>query len=328
MKNLLTPIRTLDRSPPRSLLSGSVSDIARGLQNEGRFAPSFNNLPIQLPIHSRAPFESQTRDSPTFSAVSPLSTPFYRSPIDRRSPYDSSEPDRSPRGRSRRNNSDDATSTQGSFADDMDMEETSSLKRLHIEDAYASAGQKRRAASPASDDLGLHMVPGQGASRGSPTPRLSTGAQTATSILSSAPSRSGFLMSSISIPSTTTASCSFGHRSPGGVSPGALSPTSCTSPYNTPASLNLSPETSVANRASLHSRTASGAGPRKLSEMAKPAGAKFQGFYMCECCPKKPKKFETAEELRYVISHILVLFLNRAPFFPASSFSGSADSSI
>ncbi|EHK46928.1 uncharacterized protein TrAtP1_010461 [Trichoderma atroviride] len=297
MKSLLTPIRTLERSPPRSLLTGSLSDIARGLQSEGRFAPSFNNLPIQLPIHSRAPFESQTRDSPTFSAVSPLSTPFYRSPIDRRSPYDSSEPDRSPRGRSRRNNSDDATSTQGSFADDMDMEETSSLKRLHIEDAYASAGQKRRAASPASDDLGLHMIPGQGASRGSPTPRLSTGAQTATSILSSAPSRSGFLMSSISIPSTTTASCSFGHRSPGGVSPGALSPTSCTSPYNTPASLNPSPKTSVASRASLHSRTTSGAGPRKLAEMAKPAGAKFQGFYMCECCPKKPKKFETAEEL-------------------------------
>jgi hypothetical protein len=28
------------------------------------------------------------------------------------------------------------------------------------------------------------------------------------------------------------------------------------------------------------------------------SGGKFQGFYMCECCPKKPKKFETAEELR------------------------------
>lgn len=298
MKKMLTPIRTLDRSPPRSLLSGPVSDLARGLQNEGRFAPSFNNIPIQLPIHSRAPFESQPRDSPTFSAVSPLSTPFHRSPIDHRSPYDSSEPDRSPRGRSRRNNSDDAASTQGSFVDDMEIEETSSLKRLHIEDAYAGAGQKRRAASPASDDLGLHMMPGQGASRGSPTPRLSTGLQSATPILSSAPTRSNFFMSSISIPSATTA-VSYGHRSPGGVSPGALSPTSCTSPYNTPASLNPSPKTSVANRAPMHARTTSGASPRKLPEMQKPS-SKFQGFYMCECCPKKPKKFETAEELRYV----------------------------
>ncbi|KAH0527155.1 hypothetical protein TsFJ059_002181 [Trichoderma semiorbis] len=293
-KKMLTPIRTVvDRSPPRSLLSGPISDLSRGLQND-RFAPSLPNLPIQLPIHSRAPFESQPRDSPTFSAVSPNSTHFHRSPIDHRSPYDSSEPDRSPRGRSRRNNSDDATSTQGSFVDDMEIDETSSLKRLHIEDAYAGAGQKRRAASPASDDLGLHMMSGQGASRGSPTPRLSSGPQSATSMLSSASSRPGFFMSSISIPPSAS---SYGHRSPGGVSPGALSPTSCTSPYNTPASLNPSPKTSVASRAPMHSRTASGASPRKLPDMQKPNSTKFQGFYMCECCPKKPKKFETAEEL-------------------------------
>lgn len=296
MKKMLTPIRTLDRSPPRSLLGGPVSSLSQGLRNEGGFAPSFNNIPIQLPIHSRPPFESQPRDSPTFSAVSPLSTPFHRSPIDHRSPYDSSEPDRSPRGRSRRNNSDDATSTQGSFADDMEIEETSSLKRLHIEDAYAGAGQKRRAASPASDDLGLHMMPGQGAARGSPTPRLSVGPATATSLLSGASSRPGFFTSSITIPPNPAAS-SYGHRSPGGISPGALSPTSCTSPYNTPASLNPSPKAAVANRTSLHARTASGASARKLPEMQKPGG-KFQGFYMCECCPKKPKKFETAEELR------------------------------
>jgi hypothetical protein len=32
--------------------------------------------------------------------------------------------------------------------------------------------------------------------------------------------------------------------------------------------------------------------------MPKPGGSKLQKFFMCECCPKKPKKFETAEELR------------------------------
>jgi hypothetical protein len=40
------------------------------------------------------------------------------------------------------------------------------------------------------------------------------------------------------------------------------------------------------------------ASPRKLNDVAKLNGTKMQGFLMCECCPKKPKKFETVEELR------------------------------
>lgn len=190
MKKLLTPIQIMGRPPPDSLLSGRVSDLARGLQNEGRCALRLNNIPIQLPTHSRVPFESRPRETPTESVVSPLSTVFYRTPINHHSSYDSSEPHRSLRRRSRRNNSDDATSTQGSFAADLEMEEASSLKRLYTVDAYAGAGQKRRVASPAPDDLGLHMMSSQGASRGSPIPRPSTRRQTATSILSSASSRS------------------------------------------------------------------------------------------------------------------------------------------
>ena len=44
--------------------------------------------------------------------------------------------------------------------------------------------------------------------------------------------------------------------------------------------------------------------PRKLTETLRTNGTvgKIQGFFMCDCCPKKPKKFETAEELRYVHS--------------------------
>jgi hypothetical protein len=41
--------------------------------------------------------------------------------------------------------------------------------------------------------------------------------------------------------------------------------------------------------------------PRKLAEVAlvRTSGvAKIQGLLMCECCPKKPKKFETEEDLR------------------------------
>ncbi|GKU09408.1 unnamed protein product, partial [Fusarium langsethiae] len=42
--------------------------------------------------------------------------------------------------------------------------------------------------------------------------------------------------------------------------------------------------------------TVSGASTRKITEVQKPGGSKVQGFFMCECCPKKPKRFETLEE--------------------------------
>ncbi|KAK5989488.1 hypothetical protein PT974_11011 [Cladobotryum mycophilum] len=295
MKKKLDPIRITDKSPPRSLLTSSISNLAQRGQPESRFSSGLN-MPFQLPIHSRAPFESQPRDSPTFS---PRSTPFNQTPADHRSPHDYSDLDHSPRGRSRRNNSDDA-SAHSSFAEDMDMDETTSLKRLHIEDIYAAAGQKRRAASPASDDLCLPdmMRRRDGNTRGSPTPRLSALPQSAgISAMSAGLARSNLFMSNLSMPSSIiTGSGSMGHRSPGAMSPGGLSPTSSTSPYNTPISLNPSPRTAV-NRAPMHTRTVSGASSRKLGDMQKPSGAKFQGFFMCECCPKKPKKFETREEL-------------------------------
>lgn len=41
---------------------------------------------------------------------------------------------------------------------------------------------------------------------------------------------------------------------------------------------------------------------------------------MCECCPKKPKKFETAEELRYVNNALSFLFLYAPPFIFGSDF--------
>lgn len=40
--------------------------------------------------------------------------------------------------------------------------------------------------------------------------------------------------------------------------------------------------------------------PRKLTEPTLRTNngvGKIQGFYMCDCCPKKPKKFDTREEL-------------------------------
>ena len=273
---------------------------------DSRLLPTLS-MPVQLPIHSRSVLESPGRftDTPIYSAVSPISGPFQGLPADQRSFNDGSDLDRSPRHR-RRNNSDDATSTQGSYdynsVEDMEIDDNTSLKRLHNDDAYSAGGQKRRAPSPADDHM-MHGVTGPSdlvrrrdiGSRGSP--RLSTIPQ-GSSISNT--SRSNSYMSTASMaPSTatTTTTNSFGRRSPvAGFSPGGMSPT-CSSPYATPISLNPSPRTSISGRSAIHTRTVSGASPRKLNEMQKP-GSKLQGFYMCDCCPKKPKKFETAEELR------------------------------
>jgi hypothetical protein len=37
---------------------------------------------------------------------------------------------------------------------------------------------------------------------------------------------------------------------------------------------------------------------RKIIEVQKPGGSEVHGFFMCECCPKKPNRFETLEELK------------------------------
>ncbi|GKU09818.1 unnamed protein product, partial [Fusarium langsethiae] len=197
---------------------------------------------------------------------------------------------------SKRNNSDDATSTNSIYhcngADDMDIEDGQSLKRLHIDDAYVP-GKKRRAASP--DDEYLLGIP----RRTSPPGRFTSHPRGAT-MPSVSTSRSNSYIStmSMSMHSTSIATAnSFGRRSPVGPSPGGITPTSCDTPYTAPVSLNPSPRTSISGRGSIHSRTVSGASTRKITEVQKPGGSKVQGFFMCECCPKKPKRFETPEEL-------------------------------
>lgn len=304
IRRKLDPIRAFDKSPPRSLLTSSISDVARR-HADPRLPPTLN-VPVQLPIHSRSTLESPGRMS-DYSASPMSAAPFHHySPADHRLYHEVSDPDRSPRGRTRRNNSDDGNSTQGSHesigAEDMEIEESSSMRRLRIDDVYAAAGQKRRAASPPARDHMVHCVTGQSeslrrgdvASRGSPTPRLAAVPQPSPALAS----RSSSFMPTVSMArASNTPANSYGRRSPGVTSPEGISPTSCSSPYPTPASLTHSPRTSVSGRPSTHSRATSGASPRKLTDMQKPGMSKLQGFLMCECCPKKPKKFETAEEL-------------------------------
>lgn len=302
MKKMLDNVRPFEKSPPRSLLSASASELLPRRPLDTRFAhgPS-------LPIHTRSMLDSPARlsDAGLHSAVSPRSGPFS---YEQRSPNDSSDIDRSPRTRSRRNNSDDATSTQGSTyefngAEDMEIEETQSLKRLHIDDAYVVGGQKRRAASPQEDHL-LVAQPDlfrrqEIGPRGSPALRLNTIPQGLPLTAVAPTSRNNSYVSTMSMPpSSITTANSFGRRSPGGFSPGGISPPAGNSPYSTPGSLNPSPRTSISGRSAVHTRTISGSSPRKLTEVSKPTGSKVQNFFMCECCPKKPKKFETAEELK------------------------------
>ncbi|KAL2148644.1 hypothetical protein VTH82DRAFT_2198 [Thermothelomyces myriococcoides] len=219
---------------------------------------------------------------------------------------------------------------------DFPMEETTRMRTLAIEDQwrerdwdgdrerergrdYYQHGQKRRASSPPSDDGALAGDPqrkrdGSLLSRGSPTPRLLVIPQNSVSSTSSV-SRSGSFVSNLTASSATSIG-SFGRRSPNALSPAGLSPTdpmSCSSPYPPPSSLSASPRPSGA-RSLLASHPRPGceqplppqvmrtvASPRKLAEIPKSHGslaAKLKGPYMCECCPKKPKKFETEEDLR------------------------------
>ncbi|KAL1835990.1 hypothetical protein VTJ49DRAFT_5738 [Mycothermus thermophilus] len=220
---------------------------------------------------------------------------------------------------------------------DFPMDETSRMRSLAIDDHWRErdwdkdrdrdrerdgyqAGQKRRASSPPSEDAALasdmgRKRDGYPISRGSPAPRLLMIPQNSLSSVSSV-SRSGSYTSNLTASSITSLG-SYGRRSPNALSPGGLSPTdpmACSSPYPPPSQC-ASPRSSLARSASglsPHSRTPSEqplppqvtrtvVSPRKLAEIPKShsnLAAKLKGPYMCECCPKKPKKFETEEELR------------------------------
>ena len=216
---------------------------------------------------------------------------------------------------------------------DFQMEETG-FRRLHITEYSGrsepfspgvSAGQKRRASSPLGDDgPTLHHMSSAGelymqsrrresASRTSPTPRYQSlpGSMSSTS--------SGFRSHSYaSTPSLAGSSLpsmnSHGRPSP----PGGLSPVptdGSESPYVTSLSLNPSPRGSISR--TNHGRALSDTRPlmtsRKLSDSninSKQGGPKMQAGFICECCPKKPKKFDTQEELKYLYPpYVLRYFL-------------------
>lgn len=280
---------------------------------------------------------SRYGDTPLSSGVSPgNSYPRFglQTYFDNKSPIDSADSDRSPHpfvGRSGSSSvmsvGDEASSITSRSRENYDqrlspdhdvdfpMEETG-LRRLYIDeysarpDAYslgATAGQKRRASSPPVEDgPSLHTVGSVGdlfrrrepGSRNSPAPRFHSTSGSVSST-TSGPRNNSYASSTLSIAaSSMTSISSYGRLSPGGISPGASDISD--SPYVTALSLNPSP------RASTHQRQLSETRPlitsRKMTDNVNQGKSntapKIQGIFMCECCPKKPKKFDSQEELK------------------------------
>jgi hypothetical protein len=186
----------------------------------------------------------------------------------------------------------------------MEMEEGQSLKRLHMDDIYASGGQKRRAASP-NDEYMLSMPLNR--SRGRElSPRRSPQSgfislPRVTTMSSVHTSRSNSCISTMSMsmhPAGLATANSFGRRSPVDPSLGDVSPTSCNSPCTAPVSLKPNPRTSISDGELIHPGTISGASTRKITKVQILSAIKVQGCFMCGCCPKKPKRFDTIEELK------------------------------
>ena len=186
------------------------------------------------------------------------------------------------------------------------------------------AGMKRRASSPPREttreerssvgsaagttDLYHRRSMQQLPNRNSPAPRCRQLHYGSVSSVSSAGHRTGSLGSSLglSIASSVTSLAS------GRISPSNLSPNidpELTGPFFTSRSLDPSPRASLSYSSE----------PRKFSEIMQDQmqlspeeispqhadtsqlpTASRSGKIQCECCPKKPKKFDTAEELRYV----------------------------
>ncbi|KAI7326858.1 hypothetical protein KC326_g108 [Hortaea werneckii] len=215
---------------------------------------------------------------------------------------------------------DDSISHRGSYDQSMfiheDMMEDGQMGNLHIqdrspsgsEDANVKAGTKRRASSPPREGLREERFSVSGTlghsdlyhrrsmqqlpNRGSPLSRFHP-SQSSVSSASSYGPRHGSLGSSLGIASVPSSATSYGS---GRLSPNGLSPAmeSGNTPYGSARVLAANHQRTLSENAQINRRlsTDSNAQSRRAS------ASHMQGVYICECCPKKPKKFETEEELR------------------------------
>ena len=232
---------------------------------------------------------------------------------------------------------------QGIFPDsdtDFPMEDAVNFHKRNTRDRTASyvegysprsrQSMKRRASSPPRGSIfeeshTLHPPLSVGGSdyeqrRGSGFPfpvGLTPGAryQGSISSISSASLRNGSYASSTGLSVGASSMSSFDRPSPGGISP-----TSDLEPYDkayvghgalkSPTNISTAP-----GRLPQFFEPAEGKGPPSLVRKASTQSAaslstsksnapRIGRLHICECCPKKPKKFDTIEELRWVYTNL------------------------
>lgn len=286
--------------------------------------------PLTVPTHERRPSSllespANARYPPSISssgAISPGFAGFWE-----HGPADSS--------RLHTRNGSLSSSHRGSYDntmyanEDFPMEE-SRMGNLHIHDRSpsgfsdessngAKAGTKRRASSPprelyyderssvssasgqsdAYNRRSLHQLP----ERGSPVARFQPSHSSLSSASSYAP-RHGSFGSSLGIPSVPSSATSYasGRISPGMMSPAIDPELRARTPSGSGQSLKPSPILPNPHHGrTLSSSTQGGAhssGPDSAPHSRQSSLSQLRGMYICECCPKKPKKFDSEEELR------------------------------
>lgn len=190
------------------------------------------------------------------------------------------------------------------YAGDADyVGDETSLGSLHIEERPRAAivhhGIKRRALSPASELLHEHRIE-------APSTRL----QRASGAQSAAP-RQPYRAASLS---STASSAQYDSYASSTLSSFAPSSATTVSSLNTPVAHEHSNQLTLsqASRSTQGSAVAilplrpmsdsstAAMSIQSPSSDARTPPARIGNYYICSCCPKKPKKFDTEEQLRYV----------------------------
>jgi hypothetical protein len=197
------------------------------------------------------------------------------------------------------------------------------------DDQLGVAGVKRRASSPLSDEGPARGDRASGSGNdlyhrrsmqmltSKNSPLVARPAQYGTSLSSTAslgPKASSSFASTWNMSTASSLTSYSGERlSPGALSPSAEPDFGAVSPYAASRTLNRSPRSSLSkptphqNRkpseptldSKMQSPTNSDMHSRQNSITNPPKPKAWEGYpHVCECCPKKPKKFDTAEELR------------------------------
>lgn len=303
-------------TPKRQSLSYSAGNEGQpGAHDVERWNGSLR--PLSLPDRRHASVDSPgSARWPSSGAISPGNSSFWHE-------HGPTDPSRSAAVHRGSLASEDARSHRDSYdhsmfiQDDFAMED-SQMSNLNLQDrspGSPKAGSKRRASSPPRDREDRSSVSSasghseiyhrrsmqQLTTRASPVSRFQ---QSSLSSTSSYAPRHGSLASSLGVASVPSSATSYASEriSPGGVSPGGDTELRSATSYGSAQSLNPSPNMSH------HQRTFSEStqgGTRKPStdsatHSRNSSLSQIQGVYMCECCPKKPKKFDTEEDLRYV----------------------------